>query len=381
MRSRDLVSQRERRRLSSRIVARSTEVHGDVVTEPRLAALEVGPQDLRNVARSLRVVLAEDLDAKRLELRAVLRNTVELPESALVVAGHLGPDLQRDLGAVESRLGLVDSSAANGVAVVGALLVVSEVDGGHHGAVAPDVCLDQGVGKGVVAVLAALVDQALLAEDLRRGLLRGELAGGGQAVGVGASDLGDLGESSGVLLGGLVGPQLAHLLVVRFARSTVGLDGRSVAKALLPVGSPVGLDSRPGVEGRDGQTESRSVSERDLSQCVGSSIGRVGDASESGVRERDVCQWVGSSISWLSGTSERGGGSDGRLLGRDDARRHPFDPPDRVGDRAAVDHNTIDLDYIVGEGVGTVVVLVGTHGRDWLGVVGMCVGRVCELDE
>ena len=145
---------------------------------------------------------------------------------------------------------------------------------------------------------------------------------------------------------------------------------------MLPVGGPVGLDSRPGVEDRDGQTESRSVSERDLSQCVGSSIGRVGGASERGARERDVCQWSGSSISWLGGTSERGGGSDGRLLGRGDARRHPFDPPDRVDDPAAVDHNTIDLDYIVGEGVGTVVVLVGTHGRDWLGVVGMCVGRV-----
>lgn len=162
----------------------------------------------------------------------------------------------------------------------------------------PDVCFDEGVGERVVAVLAALVGQAFLAEDLRGCLLGGELPGGGQAFGVGASDLREVGESSGVLRGSLVGPQLADLLVVLFAQGAVGSDGLSVGTGDLLEGSPLGRDGRPGVEGRDGQIDSRPVDGRDGSQCVG------------------------SSISWKGGASERGG-SDGRLLSRGDGLGHP----------------------------------------------------------
>lgn len=336
---------------SSSVIARSIELHNDVVTEPRRAPHIVVLQDPRNLMRSLLVVLADDLDAERPEHRAVLRNTAELDESALPVARHLNPDLEIDLLAVESRLRLVDSAATDGVAVVGALLVVSEVDDGHHGAVRPDVCLDEGVGEGVVAVLAALVRQAFLVEDLRGCLLGGELPGGGQALGVGASDLGEVGESGGVLCGGLVGPQLADLLVVLFAQGAVGFDGLSVGTGELLEGSPLGRDGRPGVEGRDGQVDSRPVDSRNLSQGVGSSIGWEGDASERG-------------------------GSDGRLLARDDGLGHPGYLQDRVADPAAVDGDTVHDDDIVAEGAGAVVVLVGTHGRDWLGGDGMCFGRV-----
>ena len=344
---------------SSSVIPLSRDVHRDAGTESGLAARMVSKQDLANLARRLQIVLADDLDAKRPEHRAVARDAAELPESAGLVAGLLGPDLQVDLLAVESRLRLVDSTTTDGVAVVGALLVVSEVDDGHHGAVRQDVCLDEVVGEGVGAVLAALVDQALLAVDLRRGLLRGELLGGGEALGVGASDLGEEGESGGVLLGGLVGPQLAQLLDVLLAHSTVGLEGIPVGTECLAEGRPAdGGDGRPGIEGRDGQIDSRADEERVVNQCDGSSISWDGGDGES--------EW---------------GGSDGRLLCRGDALGHPGGLQDRVGDPAAVDKHTVLLDDIVGEAVGAVVVLVGTHGRDWLGGGGMCLGRVCEWDE
>lgn len=295
-------------------------------------------------------------------MRAVARDAAELPESALLVAGHLDPDLKVDLGAVFARLRLVDGTATDGVPVVGALLVVSEVDLRHHDAVAPDIRLDEVVGAGVVAVLTALVHEAFLAEDLPRCLLGRQLFGGSEALSVGASDLGESGENSGILLGGLVRPQLAHLLLVHSARGTVGLLGLSVGTALLLEGSaaglPVGLDSRPGVEGRDGLV---------LAWLVG---------------ERDLSRFDGSSISWHSAASERERfGSNGRLLGREDGLGHPGYPQNRVGDLAAVNHLVAHLSDIPAEIASAVVVFVGTHGRDWLGVVGMCVGRVCGWDE
>lgn len=90
-------------------------------------------------------------------------------------------------------------------------------------------------------------------------------------------------------------------------------------------------------------------------------------------------QCDGSSISWQGGASEREWGvGDSRLshwLG------HPGDPQDWVGDTGAVDQHTIHLNDILAEVAAAVVVLVGTHCRDWLGGVGMCVGRVGDCGE
>lgn len=82
---------------SSGVIARSIELHNDVVTEPRRAPHIIGLQNPHNILRRLLVVLADDLDAERPEHRAVLRNTAELDESALPVARHLSPDLEIDL--------------------------------------------------------------------------------------------------------------------------------------------------------------------------------------------------------------------------------------------------------------------------------------------
>lgn len=49
---------------SSSLIERSNELHPDAVAEAGLAALDVGKQTLRNLARRLNVVLADDLDAQ-----------------------------------------------------------------------------------------------------------------------------------------------------------------------------------------------------------------------------------------------------------------------------------------------------------------------------
>lgn len=100
------------------------------------------------------------------------------------------------------------------------------------------------------------------------------------------------------------------------------------------------------------------------------------------VGESDGCQWNGSSINWQGVASERERvGSDGRLLGRGDALRHPGYPQNRVGDPATVDLDAVDRGDIVVETVSAIVVLVGTHDRDLLGGAGICFGRVCGRDE
>lgn len=173
---------------------------------------------LGNLLGSAEVVFANDLDVQRLDAGAVARKTAEFMASALLVAGLLDVDLQADFGGVESGFGLPGGTATDGLAVVSADFVVAEVNGGHHGAVLPDVGLDEAVGERVVAVLAALVLDAVLAEDLTRGLLGCELSGGDEAVDVGASDGGQLHERSSIFAGGLVRPQLAHLPLVLSAQ-------------------------------------------------------------------------------------------------------------------------------------------------------------------
>lgn len=230
----------------------SSDLDVDIVSKARQPCLEIIAQDLRDLLRRAQVVLADDLDLQRPDARAVARDAAEFAESTLLVAAHFDVELQPDAGAVESRFGLVDGAATEGGAVVGARFVVSEVDDGRHGAVAPDIGFDQTVGERVVAVLAALVVEALLAMDESRCLLGCEDPRSGKALGVGASDLGKLGEMSGDLPGGLVGPQLAHLLDVMFAQETIGLDGLGVGSGDVPEDSPTSSDSGPCIEGRDG---------------------------------------------------------------------------------------------------------------------------------
>jgi hypothetical protein len=57
---------------SSSIITRSIELHNDLAIEARRAALVISDQNLRNVMRSLDVILADDLDAELPEHRAVL---------------------------------------------------------------------------------------------------------------------------------------------------------------------------------------------------------------------------------------------------------------------------------------------------------------------
>lgn len=284
-------------------------------------------QSFLNFAGRANVVFADDLDVKRLDVWAGASDSVEFADSALAVAAHLDVDLQVDFGGIEAGLRLVDGAATDGVAVVGALAVVTEVDDGHHGAVRIDVGLDELVSDGVVAVLAALVLKAGLVVDLGGSLSRGEHFGNGKALDVGTGD----GWEADALLSALVRAKLAHLLVVLAVQGAVGLESLCVGLEVVLEEGPTSSNGSCRVEGRDWLVGCRLVKQR-----------------------------------------SRGSGGSDRVLdrvdndraGRVDGLGHAGDPQDGIGDTAAIDHDPIDLSHIVGEVVAAVVVLVGAHRND-----------------
>jgi hypothetical protein len=253
----------ERERLVFAPVDRSRPGDSDVrgqLLDPQAPRLEVAFQDALDLACDLVVIFADDFDVQRAHARAAARDAPELAESALDVAGQLDIELQAHVGGFEADLGLEDGAAAQGVAVEAASLVVSQVDARHDGAVRADVGFDQLVRAGVVAVLTALVHNALVGEHLGGCEGGGELLGSGKALCVGASDLGQLGESKGLLL---VRALLAELLDALAARGAARLDGGLIVIGQL---SKAGLQSPNGglcVPGRDGQVDPWPGSGRD----------------------------------------------------------------------------------------------------------------------
>lgn len=239
------------------LVKRGDKVDFDSEVKARLAGRDVVLQDPDDLASNSPAILADDLNEDRLDIGTVARDAVELAKGALLVANLLDVNLQVDLGGAESSLRLPDGADTAGFAVGEAACVVSKVDDSHHGAVLADICLDETMGEGVGAILAALVHDALMIVDQSGSVLRGKQLGGGKAVRIGASDLG---EEGGGATGGPGRPQLADLLeglsaydAVGLARIGVGLD------QLLEVGAEGSSDSLLG-GGEDGLVISRGRS-------------------------------------------------------------------------------------------------------------------------